>query len=64
MKVIIDVVKSISLVIDKVDKGKPDHAYVTSPLWTDVVEKAKIAYQYIKDQGMDNEDIERLETHQ
>jgi hypothetical protein len=61
LDIILPVVKALDEVWNKIGPMKSNDIYWKSSLWQDTVEKAKIAYQYIKDQGKDNECIERIE---
>lgn len=51
-----ELAKSLMCVIKKIGMDKPDSTYINSPLWQDVVQKAKIAYDVL----MEDESIEEL----
>ncbi|RYE14545.1 MAG: hypothetical protein EOP34_06270 [Rickettsiales bacterium] len=60
-EVISKVIIALDRIIDEVGEKQPDAAYWESELWRDVVYKAKVAYEYIKMQGLDKRRIERIE---
>ncbi|PFX11037.1 hypothetical protein AWC38_SpisGene25548, partial [Stylophora pistillata] len=51
-----DVGKALMLIINEIGMNKPDSAYIDSPLWQDVVNKAKVAYDVL----MEEEDLDEL----
>jgi hypothetical protein len=51
-----DVAQKLKKVIKKIGVAQPDSAYLNSPLWDDVVEAAKHAYEVL----MNDEDLDAL----
>ncbi|RYE17908.1 MAG: hypothetical protein EOP45_14960 [Sphingobacteriaceae bacterium] len=58
---IVAVTEGVLKVFDEIGDEKPDEAYWGSELWMDVVYKARVAYEYIKNQGLDDKYIEFIE---
>ncbi|PFX10333.1 hypothetical protein AWC38_SpisGene25630, partial [Stylophora pistillata] len=50
------VARALTRIIQEIGNDKPDSAYIDSPLWQDVVKKAKIAYDVL----IEDEDIDEL----
>ena len=54
LKAILNLVKKLDTVLEKIGIKQPDSAYLNSPLWDDVVEAAKHAYEILmKDEDLD-----------
>ncbi|RYE17909.1 MAG: hypothetical protein EOP45_14965, partial [Sphingobacteriaceae bacterium] len=60
-EVISKVIVALDRIMDEVGEKQPDEAYWGSELWRDVVYKAKVAYEYIKAQGLDKRRVEFIE---
>jgi hypothetical protein len=58
---LLPVINALNEIWNKIGPNKANDVYWESTLWINVIEKAKVAYQYIKDQGEDNEYIEWIE---
>ena len=49
------VAKALMRIINEIGMDQPDSAYINSPLWQDVVEKAKISYEILmEDDSMED----------
>jgi hypothetical protein len=54
LSAILDLIRKVKLVFTKIGMKQPDSAYLNSPLWDDVVEAAKHAYEVLmKDEDLD-----------
>lgn len=56
LKAILKLIKKLDAVLEKIGIAQPDSAYLNSPLWDDVVEAAKHAYEVL----MKDEDLNAL----
>jgi hypothetical protein len=54
LKAVLNLIQKLDVVLEKIGIKKPDSAYLNSPLWNDVVEAAKQAYNVLmKDENLD-----------
>ncbi len=54
LQAVLSLVQKLDVVLEKIGTKQPDSAYLNSPLWDDVVEAAKHAYEVLmKDEDLD-----------
>jgi hypothetical protein len=56
------VIKLLDRVLKEIGQKKSDFAYLNSPIWEEVIQASSKAFQYIKDQGLDQKFVSWAEN--
>jgi hypothetical protein len=62
LEIVLPVAKLLERVLKEIGQQKPDSVYLSSPIWEELIQASAKAFQYIKDQGLDEKYVSWAEA--